>query len=444
MERENKRIGWLLSSLMLIPLESAWAQPPCDPLPAPTGTVIEVHPTQNGSLRDIVASAATGTTILLHPGIYDMSQGDASSRLVFDIPGVTLRSFDGDRDSVVLDGAYQTNELVSIHASDVAIASLTLRRAYDHPVHISGRSGSPISGILLHDLEITDPGQQAIKINAIDDGYADNGVVECSHIELTPQGRSQVRDNCYTGGIDAHAARGWSVRANHIEGFWCDNGLSEHGVHFWRASRDTRVERNVILNCARGIGFGLGDQGGSRIYVDDPYPGVADKGHIDGLVRNNFVAVADPDLQSSGSGFDVGIGLEQSHGTVVVHNSVISGQQPSSSSIEWRFPATSAEIVNNLVSHNLKQRDGGVAVLAGNISSAPLAWFQSLVLGDLHLISDGVGAVGAGSALPPGQADRDFDGELRGSPRDVGADELGHIFADGFEGGDLAAWSGSQ
>ncbi|MEJ2084442.1 MAG: hypothetical protein P8Y44_02025, partial [Acidobacteriota bacterium] len=173
--------------------------------------MIEVDATQSGSLRGIVASAATGTTILLHPGVYDMSLGDASSRLVFDTPGVTLRSFDGDRESVVLDGAYQTNELVSIHASDVTIASLTIRRAYDHPVHVSGRSGSPISGVLLHDLEITDPGQQAIKINAIDDGYADNGVVECSHIELTPQGRSQIRDNCYTGGIDAHAAQGWWV-----------------------------------------------------------------------------------------------------------------------------------------------------------------------------------------------------------------------------------------
>ncbi|MEJ2085864.1 MAG: hypothetical protein P8Y44_09320, partial [Acidobacteriota bacterium] len=323
-------------------------------------------------------------------------------------------------------------------------ASLTLRRAYDHPVHISGRSGSPISGILLHDLEITDPGQQAIKINAIDDGYADNGAVECSHIELTPQGRTQVRDNCYTGGIDAHAARGWSVRGNHIEGFWCDNGLSEHGVHFWRASRDTLVERNVILNCARGIGFGLGEQGGSRIYEDDPYPGVSDKGHIDGLIRNNFVAVADPGLQGSASGFDVGVGLEQSHGTVVVHNSVVSTQQPSSSSIEWRFAATSAEIGNNLVSHNLKQRDGGVAALAGNIFSAPLVWFESVELGDLHLISAGVGAIGTGSDLAPGQADRDFDGELRGSPRDVGADEFGRIFADGFEGGDLLAWSGWQ
>ena len=55
-------------------------------------------------------------------------------------------------------------------------------------------------------------------------------------------------------------------------------------------------------------------------------------------------------------------------------------------------------------------------------------------------------AVAAGAftvAVPsPHSSDHDFDGEPRDDQPDVGADEVvGGIFRDGFESGDLAAWS---
>ena len=68
------------------------AQPGCDPLPAPPGAVIDVDPAQADQLRGIVAGAATGTTVLLHDGLYDLSDGDFSSRLSFNTSGVTLES----------------------------------------------------------------------------------------------------------------------------------------------------------------------------------------------------------------------------------------------------------------------------------------------------------------------------------------------------------------
>ena len=63
--------------------------------------------------------AVSGTTILLEDGTYDLLDGDFSSRLSFNAPNVTLRSLSGNRDAVILDGAYGTNELTSIHASNV-------------------------------------------------------------------------------------------------------------------------------------------------------------------------------------------------------------------------------------------------------------------------------------------------------------------------------------
>lgn len=233
-----------------------------------------------------------------------------------------------------LDGIYQTDFLIQISASDVTIANLTLQRAYYHPIHIYGTADAT-SGILLHNLRIVDPGQQAIKVNP-NPHFVDNSTIECCSIELTDTGRGHIRNNCYTGGVDVHQARGWIVRNNYIEGFWCDFGLSEHGVHFWKGSRETLVEGNVIVDCARGIGFGLdGDPG--RTYSDYSYPpGTPYLEHIDGIIRNNFVAATDTDLFASQYGFDSGISLEHARGAQVTHNTVASSQAPYSS-IEWRW-----------------------------------------------------------------------------------------------------------
>lgn len=433
---------WFVPLLALAAAAAALAQPPCPPLPPPTGSTVEVHPSQADQLRAIVAAAPSGTTILLHDGLYAMDQGDATSRLVFSTPGVALRSLSGDRDAVVLDGAYQTNELVSIQASDVTIADLTLRRAYDHPVHVSGVAAA-VTGVLLHNLRIVDPGEQAVKINpASAVGFVDFGTLACSEIVLTAAGRPFVRNDCYTGGIDAHAAWGWTVHRNRFAGFWCPTGLSEHAVHFWRGSRDTLVEENVIVDCVRGIGFGLGSSGDGRVYPDNPYPGVGYLGHIDGTIRNNFVAAADAALFASDYGFDAGIALEQARGAAVVHNTVASTEAPFSS-IEWRFANTVVLLANNLVTHNLRERDGDPqATLAGNLDWVPAAWFVDVAAGDLHLAADDLPPVDAGAPLTPGLADRDIDRDLRDAAPDVGADEaVGPLLADGFESGDLSAWS---
>jgi len=421
--------------------ENVDAQQSCAPLPPPSGNVIDVYPADVGTLSDTVAGAVSGDTVLLHDGTYDLRQS-----LHFSVSGVSMRSASGDRDAVIIDGGYtagvgyDTDFLIQITASDVTIADLTLRRAYYHPIQIYG-PGAPIASILIHNVRIIDPGEQAIKINPLGSGFVDDGTIECCSIELTDFGRTQIRNDCYTGGIDAHQASGWIVRRNYIEGFWCENGLSEHGIHFWKGCRDTLVEGNVIVDCVRGIGYGLGSSGVERVYPDDPYPEVGYMGHIDGIIRNNFVAAADSGLFDSEYGFDNGISLEQSHGTEVLHNTVASTAAPVSSSIEWRFPNTLAHAANNLVSHLLLTRDGAVATLESNIETAPTSWFSSVPAGDLHLTDSDSAPVDGGVFLD-GLCDTDIDGDLRDDTPDVGADEAGAaIFSDGFETGNTVFWS---
>jgi hypothetical protein len=379
-------------------------------------------------LAAAVNGATAGQTILVAPGHYDLD----GVYLRIAAPGVTLRGQGGDREAVVLDGNSLTTEIVQVVASNVTVADLTLREAYDHPIHVMPSAAAATDGTLVYNVHVVDPGQQAIKVNPLVPGgpYADGGTVACSHIEMTAAGRSQVRDSCYTGGIDVHAARGWTVRDNVIEGFWCASGLAEHAVHFWKESRDTTVERNVLRDNARGIGFGMLDSGtAARAWSDVPCP-AAGGGYVDhfgGVARNNVVSAHASGLFASEYGFDCGVCLWQACGAQVLHNTVWSGDPAASfSSVEWRFARTSAAVTNNLVNVPLRERDGAAATVAGNVPDAPSAWFLGAASGDLHLAPSASPAIDQGVAT--GVTD-DLDGEPRprGAASDVGADETGPV-----------------
>ncbi len=412
----------IICAVFLSGMVNTYAQSPaetmCEPLPAPTGNTVTVDSVS--ALQNAVNNASAGDTILIADGIYNLD----GVYLRIDTPNVTLRSASGNRSAVVLDGNYITTEIIQIVASDVTIADITLREAYYHPIHVMSTDTADTKNTFIYNVEIIDPGEQAIKINPAGDGfYPDDGIIACSHIELTDAGRPHIRNNCYTGGIDAHQAQNWVIRDNVIEGFWCENGLSEHGIHLWRGSRGTLVARNRLNNNARGIGFGLASSGDARTYPDNPCPS-ANGGYVDhygGIIRNNFVFANDTALFASEYGFDCGICLWQACGAKALNNTVFSTVAPFSS-IEWRFDHTEADIINNLVSHNLRDR-GGSATVQNNIENATAAMFADVVGGDLHLQA-GVAAID--SALTLADVSDDIDGQSRpiGAAADIGADEF--------------------
>jgi hypothetical protein len=125
----------------------------CPPLPPPTGDTVTVDTVE--SLQGAVNGAVPDQTILVADGIYDLD----GAYLRFDVPGVTLRSISGDRQSVVLDGNYVTTEIVQIVASEVTIADLTLREAYYHPIHVTSTAGADTTGTRIYNVHIVDPGQ---------------------------------------------------------------------------------------------------------------------------------------------------------------------------------------------------------------------------------------------------------------------------------------------
>jgi hypothetical protein len=365
-------------------------------------------------LEAALLAASPGDTIAVADGEYAVQ-----SDLWIRVPSLTLTSAGGDRGAVILDGEYLAGSLIHVEASNVTVRSLTLKRPYYHAVHVAPADAS-IHGVVLTDLHVVDPGEQAIKVNtdASFALFADEGMLSCSHLELTAEGRENVRNNCYTGGLDAHQVKAWQVFDNAIEGFWCADGLSEHAIHFWRGGRDNVVQRNAIRNCARGIGLGLGNDATGRTWPDAPCGGAVAQDY-DGVVGSNTVFADDPALFASQSGFDVGIGLESACGAAVVHNTVASTEAPFAS-IDLRFEATTGDVANNLASHPIVVRDGARPALGPHREDADAADFVDLASGDLHLVAES-SAIGAGA---PAFAITDIDGDLRidGAP-DLGADE---------------------
>jgi hypothetical protein len=396
----------------------------CEALPPPSGDTVEVTPAQTAELPDIVSHLRPGETLLLGDGTYALD--GATLHVVTD--GVTIRSASGDPSAVVLDGSYASGDCFLINADDVTLAELTVRRAQHHPIHVAATPERGVSRTRIYRAAVLDPGQQGIKINP-DDGrthFVDDGEVACSSIVLTDEGRARVweiNESCYTGGVDGHGASGWVVRDSRIEGFFCAEGESEHAIHFWTGSRDTVVERNVLVDNARAVGFGMLDEGAARTYDDDPCPGSAGYVcHYGGVVRNNFIVGTRPELFASSMGFDCGICLWSACGAEVYHNTILSTGDLFSS-IEWRFEASRVTVRNNLASHAMRERDGATAELGVNAESAVAADFWDAAAADLHLAPEAQGSIDRGEPLAPGVCDQDIDGDARGQTPDLGADE---------------------
>lgn len=387
----------------------------CAPLPAPSGTIVMVSPAQAGMLTSIVTNAAAGTSIVLADGTYALT-----GTLQLAKPDVTLRSASNDKTKVILDASYTVNEAIAISASNVTVAHVTIKRAVDHPIHAYTTGNADVTGIRIYGVHIEDGGEQFIKINSGNmTSWLDDGRIECSTFLMTPAGVPHVEPNpggCYTGGIDAHGAKGWIVRLNQFKDIHCTNGsLAEHAIHFWTGSRDTLVENNVIIDCGRGIGFGLGN-GGGRTYNPDPFPNVAPIGHFGGIIRNNVI-------WATTQYFDTGIELDQARGTKVFHNTVVSNTGGGSffSSIDYRFANTDVEIRNNLT-NKITVRDGAQGTLSNNLELTPLSLFVNAPALDFHLQASATQAIDKGMVVTESGIDIDAEPHTKGAP-DIGADE---------------------
>jgi len=345
-------------------------------------------------------SAGGNTTILLADGTYTLT-----STLNVNANGITIGSQSGVRENVIIQGdAMSANaaigDVILIQGSNDVIRDVTLQHSGWHAIQVAGEQGAQAP--LIHNVVLRDVYEQLLKVSedlTKPTVVANNGIVENSLFIFT----AGIGPQYYIGGIDAHGVSGWTVRNNTFKNIISPNtSVAEFAVHFWDASRNNTVEKNIIVNCDRGIGFGIDGRGNSG-----------------GIIRNNMIYHA----AGTGTYADVAITAIDSPGTQIYNNNIYS-DNAYPSAIEYRYADTTGlTVVNNLTNKAITARDGAAATASHNVTSAQAAWFVSPTGGNLHLASGVSGVMDAGMAVS-GLTD-DFDGQLRpqGAAIDIGADE---------------------
>src|SRR5438067_2147431 len=199
-------------------------------------------------------------------------------------------------------------------------------------------------------------------------------------------------------------------------------GLAGPALLMWNHSSNTIAERNLFINCSRGISYGLE---------------VAGFDHSGGIIRNNMI------FRGVGQPGDVGIMVADSPNTQVLNNTVfLSGTY--GTPIEYRFAGTQNVVIgNNLLDGAIWARDGATGVEAGNLAGAQASMFVNAAAGDLHLVASATSAIDRGLNSPA--VTSDFDGQVRpqGSADDIGADEFGATATAYRIGGRVADASGA-
>ncbi len=354
-----------------------------------------------------VNDAGVPATILVANGTYTLTDW----ALPITCNHVLIRSATGNRDAVIIRGPdtgpdASVEHVFWVTASHVTIADMTFGWCRYHGIQLHGQTPYDAAGLWVHNCRIVNCNEQFIKGTSAesDPVGATDGLVENCLFEFTSGWAYQA----YTGGIDVHKAINWRVRDNLFRNIRATDGLAEHAIHFWKrcsVPQNVVVERNIVINCDRGIGFGLG---------------TAADGHNGGTsaIRNNMVY-----NNGAGANTDVGIGLESANNVVVDNNTVYIPTY--TGPIEYRYTYSSnLWFRNNLANRAILRRDSApVAKASNNVATAVAAWFVAATNGDLHVVA------GTTSVIDRGMTLTNFTGDIDGQTRpqlsawDVGADE---------------------
>lgn len=375
------------------------AQCECPSLPDDQTDRTVVNVSTVGELQSVLqeCNANNGNyTILLEDGEYELTNNllYISDNMV----NLTIRSASGDRDSVIIKGqgmGGNVGYIFNVASDNFTAADITIGWISNHAIQIHAEHDT--DNCLIQNVRFVNTREQMLKVSGNSSStFSDGGVVQCCLFEFP----DEVAYQYYTGGIDAHQAKDWEVRYNtfkHIRS--PDSELAEHAVHFWSGSENTLVENNLIIDCDRGIGFGLGNSS-----------------HQGGMIRNNFVHTSR----------DVGIGMENSPNTKVYHNTVVTENY--FNSIEYRFEGTTnVHIANNLTNEAIASRNGGTGDVESNFETMDQSIFIDAANHDYHLSAAIPQIIDAGITLA--DTEEDYDCHLRtidGMP-DIGADEYNSV-----------------
>lgn len=283
------------------------------------------------------------TDIALAPGTYKISK-----TVVISAPNIRLIGNPIDPSSTHIIGHGMRNRsavenILNINAKHFTLDGIKLSDAGNHLIQISGERDADFP--VLKNCILQDSFEQLVKVSSGGNSKraSDYGIVDNCEFKYT----NGIGPNYYIGGLDAHGARGWMVANSIFRNIASpDNRVAEFAIHFWNGAKSNTVENNIIVNCDRGIGFGLQGR---------PAEG--------GAIINNLIVHQVKEHPSS----DVGIILEQTPNTQVLDNRVyLAHSYPNA--IEYRFKETSnVVIMDNITNKPIQKRSNAQASLFNNV-----------------------------------------------------------------------------
>jgi hypothetical protein len=384
----------------------------CLPLPPATGPSRTLSPADD--LAAEVASAAPGDVLLLSAGTYDIGDG-----IVIEAEGLTLRGATGVAADIVLEGKYAPFVGISVRASDVTVADLTVRQVFRDGVRVES-DVADVSGTLIANVAVEDALGRGI-VAAHGAHAMDLGTVQCSSVRLTADGRDRLA-LCDLAGIDLDGVADWTVTQSTVEGIWCPEGDAATGVRVINGARNVALHGVRVHDAALGFQVGLGESGG-RVWDDAPCGGLV--AQVYGVtVHNSWSGIYDPLIFASRGGAAANFLFEAACDVSALHLTAYTAEAPTVAAIQHRYPATTGTLGNAIATAGILRTDGSEAVLLGNLENAPGTSFLDVRNGDLHLVPSAGVAIDAGvfdfAALVP----TDIDGQARVGAPDLGADEV--------------------
>jgi hypothetical protein len=326
-----------------------------------------------------------GGTILVADGHYKLPR----VIVLTDKKKITIRGASADPTKVTLSGKgwdtdAKNDDILHIgHCEGVTIADLTFVDCQSYGIKVEAENAP--KDIHIYNCRFRNIGVRAIKGSAgrEPDVRAVKGSVRYCQFENTKVPPTNwLYGGNYIAAIDMMALEDWRFSDNFFANIKGHSGGGRAAIFIWVRSRRVVVERNVIVNCDRGIAFGNPGQstanpsGERLVYV------------AEGTIRNNFIA----------GGADCGIELWYADRIKVLHNTIWRPERNWNRGIRVGTGTVNTEIVNNLV-HGEIRLEGGEAKVRQNLASRLEGYFVDSASGNLALTSAATGAIDKGETL---------------------------------------------
>ena len=365
------------------------------------------------ALREAVGAAEPGDVITLEPGTYRLDRKISITRAGTASAPITITAQSRHGALIEVDAIEGINlsaphwQFEQLHFKGVCARDSDC----EHALHLAGDADF----VVVRDNLLEDFNAQ-IKANGVPDGSGgflmpDDGVIEGNEFfDNAPRDTSNPVSK-----INLNGGSRWQVRANFIHDF-AKAGATGNGISyaaFMKGKSSGGVfERNLVVcelnhsgQVRLGLSFGGGGTGDQFCPGDSCTPE-----HDGGIMRNNIIARCPA---------DVAIYLNESANTLIEHNTIYD-----TTGVDVRFEASSATFRHNLLSGQIRSRQGGTITLEeNNLKSLSEADFAAIFADpdalDFTLLDGAMILDQAASST----IEDDFCGQRRDGARDIGAVE---------------------